>query len=38
MEIGASHFSDLAAVELVASFTTPVEPDIASTSEPANEN
>ena len=25
MEIGASHFSDLAAVELVASFTSPVE-------------
>lgn len=38
MEIGASHFSDLAAVELVASFTTPVEPDIASDTESINEN
>jgi len=38
MEIGASHFSDLAAVELVASFTTPLDPVIATDTEPANEN
>ncbi|PKL48386.1 MAG: hypothetical protein CVV42_09695 [Candidatus Riflebacteria bacterium HGW-Riflebacteria-2] len=38
MEIGASHFSDLAAVELVASFTTPIEPDIASSPETTNED
>ncbi len=38
MEIGASHFSDLAAVELVASFTTPVEPDLASVTEKPDED
>lgn len=38
MEIGASHFSDLAAVELVASFTSPIEQNNASATEQTNEN
>jgi LCP family protein required for cell wall assembly len=38
VEIGASHFSDLAAVELVASFTSPIEPQNASIPENQDEN
>jgi len=38
MEIGASHFSDLAAVELVASFSSPVNNEIQPASERPDEN
>ena len=38
MEIGASHFSDLAAVELVASFSSPVDNEKQPDSETPDEN